>query len=474
VPRSGTLEPDASTMRARVDACMERIVTHLDSLDDQPAGYCEDATSAAVALQEALPEQGEELEPLLDIVFEQALRHTYNTASPGYLAYIPGGGLFDASLADLIANTINRYTGVWIAAPLLVQLEANAIRWLCEVMDFPASAFGILTSGGSMSNFTAIVAARRERLPEHFLDGVLYTSDQAHYSVRKAAIMAGFPEQRVVTVESDHSGHIRLDRLQAYITRDRAAGLTPFFCLASAGTVNTGAVDDLPALSALCRQEGLWLHVDGAYGGFFYLTDRGRKRLNGIQGADSIALDPHKGLFFPYGTGVLLVRDGNTLRRAHEIRADYMPQMGPDPALDRPDFCNLSPELSRPFRGLRLWLVLRLHGFALFRRYLDEKLDLACHAARRIAEIPGIEIVAEPELSLFAFRLHRPGHTDQALDTLNHEFLDRILAEQRVWLSGTVVAGRFVLRICVLSFRTHREHVDEAIACIARAAQGLA
>jgi len=457
------LELDGATMRARIDACMDRIAAHIESLPEQDVGYDQDGAAKAQKLIESVPEQGTSLDDLLDIVFDRAVPESFNTASHGYLAYIPGGGIFDASLADLISNTINRYTGVWLAAPLLVQLEANAIRWLCEVMGFPHTAFGLITSGGSMSNFTAIVSARRTRLPENFLHGVIYTSDQAHYSIRKAALMAGFPEQRVVAIESDDRYRLQVEALSRRITADRAAGLQPFFCVGSAGTVNTGAVNDLPGLAELCAREQLWLHIDAAYGGFFQLTARGKRRLAGIERADSIALDPHKGLFLPYGTGVLLVRDGDRLRQAHQVNADYMPNLENDPELQRPDFCSLSPELSRPYRGLRLWLVLRLHGLAVFRRYLDEKLDLAQYAAERIAAIPGIEMIVTPELSLFAFRLRKPACSIEQLNALNRELLDLVLARQRVWLSGTMLGGRFVLRICVLSFRTHRDRINAAI-----------
>jgi aromatic-L-amino-acid decarboxylase len=207
----------------------------------------------------------------------------------------------------------------------------------------------------------------------------------------------------------------------------------------------------------------LWLHVDAAYGGFFLLTARGRRAMAGIDRADSITLDPHKSLFLPYGTGALLVRDGAALRRAHAVAADYLPPMATDAEVD--DFCEMSPELSRPFRGLRLWLPLKLLGAAPFRAALDEKLDLARWACERLRETPGVEILAPPELSLFAFRL-APGEMageGPALDDLNRQWLARVNALQRVHLTGTVLGGRFVLRICVLSFRTHGDRMAQAI-----------
>jgi aromatic-L-amino-acid decarboxylase len=312
-----------------------------------------------------------------------------------------------------------------------------------------------------MANLIALVTARRERLPEDFLSGVLYTSDQAHHSVQKAALLAGFPPGRVRAIASDERFRIRLDALSAAIADDRAAGRTPFLVVASAGTTNTGAVDDLAACAEIAGRERLWLHVDAAYGGFFVLTDRGRRALSGLERADSITLDPHKGLFLPYGTGSLLVRDGATLRRAHSVHAEYLPPVPEDP--DFVDFSSISPELSRDFRGLRAWLPIKMHGIGAFRRALDEKLDLAAWAVEELRRLPGVEIVAEPQLSLLAFRVSRPGLDDVALDGLNRRLMEAVNARRRVYITSTVAGGRFLVRICVLSFRTHGEHLRMAI-----------
>ena len=222
-------------------------------------------------------------------------------------------------------------------------------------------------------------------------------------------------------------------------------------------------------LADLAAREGLWLHVDAAYGGCFALTERGQLALRGLGRADSITLDPHKGLFLPYGTGALLVREPAALRRAHASRAEYLPPMQEDP--DFVDFCELSPELSRDFRGLRLWLPLKLVGAGAFAAALDEKLDLAQHAHRRLGELPGVEIVAAPQLSLLAFRHVPDGLRGDAaaLDRHNERLLAAINRRARVYLTATVLDGRFVLRICVLSFRTHRDRVDAGLADIAAA-----
>jgi aromatic-L-amino-acid decarboxylase len=448
-------------MRAMLDDVAERVIAHVASLPDQPASYTEDGRSAARALAEPLPEHGSELGPLLDRVFEEAVPLSFNTAAPGYLAYIPGGGIFPSAVAELIANAVNRYVGVWVAAPGLVQLELDVIRWFCDIVGYPAGSGGLLTSGGSLANFTALVTARRERLPEDFSRGTIYTSDQTHHSVRKAAVMAGFPERNVREIPSDHHFEIRLDALQERIAEDRTAGMQPFFIGGNAGTTNTGAIDDLAAIANLAEAENLWFHIDGAYGAFFMLTERGRNALSGLDRAHSITLDPHKSLFLPYGTGSLLVRDAEGLRRAHSTFADYMPVMQHDS--DFVDFCDLSPELSRDFRGLRVWLPIKLFGIDAFRLALDEKLDLARWATERLREMPDMEIIAEPNLSLTAFRLAPTGLTEKEVNELNRDVMDRVNARQNVYLTGTTLRGRFVLRICVLSFRTHMDRMQQCI-----------
>ncbi|RMH04904.1 MAG: aminotransferase class V-fold PLP-dependent enzyme [Planctomycetota bacterium] len=448
-------------MRRLVELAMERIERFLRELPTQPAAQWEGGGEVARALQEPLPEEGAPFPQLLDRIFQEAVPHSFNTAGPGYLAFVPGGGIFPTAVADLIGDVVNRYVGVWLAAPGMVQLEQNVIRWFCQIVGLPAGAGGVLTTGGSMANFTAIVAARRDRLPEDFLAGTIYTSDQVHHSVTKAAVLAGFPEERVRVLPSDERYRLRPAAVAAAVAEDRAAGLRPFLLVGSAGTTNSGAVDPLPELAALARREGLWFHVDAAYGGFFALTERGRAALAGLGEADSLSLDPHKGMFLPYGTGSLLVRDPATLRRAHATSADYMPPYQDDP--DRADFCALSPELSRDNRGLRVWLPARLLGFRAWREALDEKLDLAHLAARELGQVPGVEILAEPVLSLFAFRLAPAGTSEEERERLNREWLERVNRRRRVYLTATRLRGRFALRMCVLHFRTHRERIEMAL-----------
>jgi aromatic-L-amino-acid decarboxylase len=455
------LELSAPEMRALVQAALDRIVARIESLPSQPVSDTRGGFEVAQSLAEPLPETGTPVAELLDLFFDRAIPPTMNTTSPGYLAYIPGGGLFHAAVADLIADSMNRYSSIYASAPALARIEMNVIDWFCELAGYPPEARGTLTSGGSLANWTALVTARRERLPENFLGGVIYASDQAHHSVAKGAILAGFPEGNVREVPTDDLFRLRPDALESLIEEDRRRGLTPFLIVASAGTTNTGAVDPLPEIADLAERHKLWLHVDGAYGGFFLLTGEGKRALRGIERADSIVLDPHKGLFLPYGTGAVLVRDGQALRRAHSLTGDYMPGMQDDP--DRVDFSQYSPELSRPFRGLRVWLPFKMHGVGAFREQLEEKLALARLAADRLRGMEGIEMLAEPQLSVLAFRLAPAGMSESELEELNQRFRERINARQRVLLTPTRLRGKFAIRICVLSFRTHRERIEMAL-----------
>jgi aromatic-L-amino-acid/L-tryptophan decarboxylase len=452
-------------MRAMADAVVTRCIDQIATLDRQPS--CGDVNAAELcrAMREPAPEQGTPLEPLLDHFFRDWMPRSFTAPGPGYLAYIPGGGVYPAALADFIAATTNRYTGVWQAAPALVQLEANALDWLREWMDFPPEARGLFTTGGSMAMFNAIVCARECYLGPDIRRGVLYTSDQAHHSVLKSAKLAGIMPDRVRAIETDDRFKLRIDRLAEAIDADRRAGLTPFAVVSTAGTTNTGAVDPLEAIADLCAREAVWHHIDGAYGAFFYVTRDLRGALSGLPRADSLTLDPHKGMFLPYGTGALLVRDGAALRAAHEATAPYLPAM-PHPE-DFYDPSQHSPELSRGFPGLRVWLAIKLYGSAAFRSAIEEKRALTLDAFRRISALPHVVIDAPPELSLFAFHLTWPGATRADEDRATKALMENVTRCGRVMVTGCTTHGRYLGRVCVLSFRTHQERIDALVADVA-------
>lgn len=455
------MELSPARMRAMGEAVLERVIAHLGDLREMPAcgdfGAIEDLCRN---MREPAPEQGAPLEDLLQPLFEEWIPRSFNAAHPGYLGYIPGGGVYPAALADFIADAVNRYTGIWDAAPALVQLEANTLEWLRQWMQMPPTTRGLYTTGGSMAMFNAIACARELRLGHDIRRGTLYVSSQAHHSIAKAAKLAGIAHDRVRRIEVDPHFRMRVPALEQAIAADRRAGLQPFMVFSTAGSTNTGAVDPIDALADLAAREGLWHHVDGAYGGFFHMVPQLRPLLAGLPRADSLTLDPHKGLFLPYGTGALLVRDGEALRALHSTTAGYLP----DNQAEFYDPAQYGPNLSRGFPGLRVWLALKCHGTARYRAALAEKRALAVWAAGEVARIPGIVMDAPPQLSLFAFHLE-----GGALDTLARQneatraLMRAVTARGRVMLTGAQAGERYLGRVCVLSFRTRRRDMQACI-----------
>jgi len=459
------LEPDRETMELIGRAALEFAADFIEQRATAPAaGVDETAWKLAQHLfVERPPEEGSDFGDLLGIV-DEAAAGSFDTTGPGYMAFIPGGGLYSAAIASFLANVTNRFVNLAAPAPAMAAIEASVAAWMCESFGYGPGSQGVLTSGGSIANLSAIVTARTARLGESFSDGTIYVTEHTHGSVAKAAVVAGFPRAALRTIACDERWRMRPDALEAAVTADRSAGLRPFLVVASAGTTNTGAVDPLQEIAVVAAHEDLWFHVDAAYGGFFQLTDRGRRILTGIEVGDTITLDPHKGLFLPYGCGCLLARDGDALRRAHQVEAHYLQDLADTRGI--PNFTDYSPELSRDFRGLRVWLPLHLHGVAAFRRALDEKLDLA-RVVYEGLEADGRFDVWDPELSIVPFRLKDRD------DAAGRKLLDRINASGRMFLSSTVVDARFMLRVCVLAHRTDRERVDEAVEVIRAAASGL-
>ena len=460
------LDPTAEDMRAMGRAVVETLIAWIGGLEEAPAENTEGAMEVAQKLAAVPQEPGDpDYRGLIEDALEAA-RHTYEYSGPGYLAYIPGGGLYTAALAEFLAQGLNRYVGLWTPSPAMVQIEENVTRWLCSLFDFPAGAQGLLTTGGSLGNLAAMVTARHTRLGEDFFDGVYYCTDQTHASVTKSATIAGFSRRNLRIVSTDAELRMDPSALRAAIRDDRANGSRPFLVSPAAGTTNTGAVDPIDAIADVAAEGGLWLHVDAAYGGFFQLTDRGRERFRGIERADSVTLDPHKGMFLPYGTGGVVVRDGDALRDAHYEGAAYLQDMPASGEL--PNYNEYSPELSRDMRGLRVWFPLVLHGLERFRTALDEKLDLTERLHDALAEDPRIEIGWRPQLTVVPFRLR------DAPEDASRELLRRINASKRVFLSSTMIRGEYWIRACIVSHRTHAERVDECVAIVREAAAATA
>ena len=457
------LDLSPATMRAMGELVVARAVAHLATVNEQPSRGDMDVAALCRSLREPAPETGTALEPLLDHIFD-LVPHSFTTIGPGYLAYIPGGGVYPAALADFIANTTNRYTGVWIGAPALVQLESNVLDWLRDWMGFPETTKGLLTTGGSMAIFNAIVCARERLLGTDIRSGTLYVSTQAHHAIVKTAKLAGIAADRVRSIPVDGDYRMKVDAIAAAIAADRQAGLRPFFVASSAGTTNTGAVDPLDAIADLAAREQVWHHVDGAYGAFFHMVPALRPLLAGLPRADSLTLDPHKGMFLPYGTGALLVRDGSALHAVHSSTAGYLPE-NQDEFYDPAQY---GPELSRGFPGLRVWLAVKMYGAAKYRAAVAEKRALAVRAAEQVARIPGIVMDAMPQLSLFAFHIEGPGvETLEAQNAATKDLMERVTLRGTVMLTGAMVEGRYLGRVCVLSFRTRRGVMDACVQQIA-------
>ena len=458
------LQPDRAAMETIGRDALDYVIRFIEERETAPAADMDGAYEVAAGLRGPPPDEGRPFAAMLAEV-ERAASKAYDTAGPGYLAYIPGGGLLAAAIGDLIADVTNRFTNLAAPSPAMVQIEANVVRWLCDLFAYPSDSQGILTTGGSMANFSAVVTARTAKLPDNFLSGTIYASEHVHHSMAKSARLAGFPATAVRLVPCDAGLRIDPVALTQMIESDRADGSVPFMVVGSAGTTNTGAVDPLDRLAEIAAANDLWFHVDAAYGGFFQLTERGRARFGGIEASDSITLDPHTGMFLPYGTGSLLVRDGDALKSAHRLEADYLPEATTDTGI--PDFADYSPELSRDFRGLRVWLPLHLHGVNAFRRALDEKLDLTKIVFDALAETPSLDIPWEPDLSIVAFRPRSGGNAAA------RQLLSDINAAKRIWLSSTIIDGQVILRVCILSHRTHRGRVEEGIDIIRKAAANL-
>lgn len=474
------LELDGQAFRALNKTVAERLGDFLNDLDTFPVKNSPptDAETDSIVgrLARPIPREPAELEDLLDLLFDDYIPASFNTASAGYLSYIPGGGLPESAIGDLIASITNRFSSAWIAAPAMAEIETSVIRWFCDMVGYGKNAGGFLTTGGSIANMAAIVAARVKMLSDDFRLARIYTSEQSHHCVAKAAFIAGFPKPNLRRVSVDSEQRINLTELKQMIDSDRAAGFQPVMVVANAGTTNTGAVDDLMQVHQICKEQNLWMHVDAAYGGFFMLTEQGRQMMQGIQHADSIVLDPHKGLFLPYGTGSLLMKRRDDLTPAFSFTSDYMPVMTGDE--NRQDFCDISPELSRDHRGLRIWLPLMLHGVGVFESLLNEKLELIQWIHERLIELntdlgktnPNIqiELTAPPQLSILAFRLHDKNASLDQNNELNQSWLEEINRDGSIMMSSTFLDGKFILRICVLNFRTHIECMQRAIQVIAK------
>jgi glutamate/tyrosine decarboxylase-like PLP-dependent enzyme len=415
-----------------------------------------------------ITETGIGIDTAIDLIRRNVDTPGLNPASGGHLAYIPGGGIYYSALGDYLADVFNRYAGVFYASPGAVRMENMLIRWMCDLVGYPAEASGNLTTSGSLANMIAVVVARdgKNIRSADIPRSVIYLSKQTHHSVDKAIRVAGLGECIVRYIDLDERFKMIPADLAEKIDADKAAGLNPFLVVASAGTTDVGAIDPLPEIGAIAKDSGCWYHIDAAYGGFFILTEKGKQNLRGLDLADSLIIDPHKGLFLPYGLGVVLVKKANDLKRSYSFNASYMQDAFAGP--DELSPAELSPELTKHFRGLRLWLPLKLHGLAPFRSCLEEKLLLAKYFHAEVQKLGFVSDV-EPELSVVTYR-YVPESGDA--DEFNKKLLQTVIDDGRVFISSTVLNGKFTLRFACLAFRTHLKTVDTLLEILRNATAG--
>jgi glutamate/tyrosine decarboxylase-like PLP-dependent enzyme len=345
------------------------------------------------------------------------------------------------------------------------------VRWAAGLLGYPAGAAGHIASGGSIATLAAVAAARDAHglRAADYATSVVYLTSQAHHCIHKALHLAGLGEAPVRAIATDDGHRMRPDALAQAIAADRAAGLRPWLVIAAAGTTDVGAVDPLDEIATIAEREGCWYHVDAAYGGFFMLTGWGREVLRGIERSDSVVLDPHKSLFLPYGAGMVIVRDGARLAATHGYTGHYMQDAVGDEEMSPAD---LSPELSKHFRALRMWLPLIVLGTAPFRAALEEKLLLARYFRTEIAA-RGWEVGPAPDLSIVTFRWAPAGMPLEEANRLNQAIVDGVRRDGRVFLSSTLLDGRYVIRLAALAFRTHRRTIDLAIQILGEQAAAL-
>ncbi len=450
----------------RREEMMRQAQTYAGAYLDEQASfpmYQHTPNRAAGLLNYQIRENGATMEHLLSILDTYVDKDGLNATGGKHMAYIPAGGLFTGAVGDFLGAVTNRYAGVFFANPGAVRMENMLIRWMRDMVGFPETAGGHLASGGSIASLSAIVTARDTKglKGRDFERTVVYLTDQTHHAIHKALRIAGLTEAIIREVPMDQEFRMQTVDLESQIEADQNRGLLPWLIVGSAGTTDAGAIDPLIEIGKVANKYHLWFHVDAAYGGFFLLSETGKASIQGVDQADSIVMDPHKGLFLPYGIGAVLVKEGDQLNRSHYYSANYMQDSVE--ANEEVSPSEVSPELTKHFRGLRMWLSLQYFGLEPFRAALEEKIQLARYFYKALETRPGFELGPEPALSVVLFR-YVPKQADA--NTFNQNLIQSLQAGGQVFLSSTKVQEHFFLRVAILSFRTHKQEVDEALAAL--------
>ena len=453
------LAVDADTMRELGYRAIDVLVDRFAHLGEQPTVQAATRAEMDARVREAPPAGPCGFEDVLDRLTRDVLPYSSRSDHPRFFAFVPTSPTWPSVIGDLLATGFNIYQGAWLESAGPSAVELVVIDWFRSWLGLPEGAGGLLVSGGSAANMTALACAADARLGPDRSRGVVYVSSQAHSSVIRATRVLGFPAERVRVLPTDDRYRLSVEALAAAVSKDEAAGLVPFFVVATGGTTNTGSVDPLDELADLCAERGLWLHVDAAYGGFAALTERGRRALAGIERADSVTLDPHKWLYQPYEAGCVLVRDRELLLRSFRILPDYLRDA--EVAGDREvNFGDLGIQLTRSARALKIWVSLQYFGLDAFRATIDRCLDLAQLAADEIEASPELEVLSAPTLGVVCFRRRPPGVEDEGeLARVNSAVVARLAASGQGMISSTRLDGRYALRLCVLNHASGRDDV---------------
>lgn len=474
--KSSPLDPSADEIRRWGHAAIEVMADFLGSIREQRVYPQTTARKIREKLERELPGEGVQFERLLETLREVIVPMSRLNGHPRMFGYVQAPGTAMAALADLLASTLNANLTAWRSAPAAVEVERLTIDWIKKIVGVDAGAAGLFVSGGSMANLAALAAARRAQAPPDLATkGAqtlphamrVYVSTETHHSIVKAAALLGIGRDNVREVRVDEGFKIRLDDLEAKIAEDLKAGHLPFCVVGNAGTVATGACDPLRAMSEVAKRFGLWMHVDASYGGFAVLAPSARNLFDGIAEADSVALDPHKWLYLPVDCGCVLYRDAEAARATFAQEAEYTRVLEQE-ANEAFAFWDYGPELSRRFRALKVWMMLKGVGLRALGAAIENDLACARHLAALVEASEDFEMLAPVELSIFCFRYVPPGlklalaSADEAkrarlngqLDELNERLLVALQQDGSSYLSNARLRGRFGLRGCVMNYRT--------------------
>src|SRR5215831_1191977 len=449
---------------------VDAVVTHLATLRDQPAQKSLSRAEAKATIAGPAPENGIPFDEILSFLDTRVFPNHAREPHPHFMGYIPSSPTFPAVLGDWLATGYNFFAGVWSVASGPNEIELTVLDWFRQWLGMPDGTSGLITSGGSTATLTALVAARHAADPAAATLSrmTLYTSDQAHSSVERAAWIVGIPRGNVRAIATDDDFRMRVAELRDAIAADRAAGMKPFAIIGSAGTTSTGAVDPLVEIADVCAAESLWFHVDAAYAGFAALTESGATALRGIERADSVTLDPHKWLFVPFECGCLLARDPRRLEEAFSVHPDILADVRARE--HEVNFADLGPQLTRAAHALKVWTSITYFGVAEMREAIARGIRRAEHAGRRLSTMANFEVLSPAQFGVICFRARPNGSNDeQELNALNERINARVNAGGRFLTSSTRLRGRFSLRLCTQVHRMTEADVDEVLDAMADA-----